>query len=112
LRPRGSAAVGSQAKYRDTYTPESWQQQSGEERLKIFLMDLLDVPEKELVPSASLVEDLNADSLDLVELWFGLQEEFQIEILDKDFDKILTVGDTLNFLQEQGALERMPVKKK
>lgn len=99
-------------KYRDTYTSEKWRQQPGEERLKVLLMDQLDVPEEELVPSASLVEDLNADSLDLVEIWFGLREEFQVELADQDFEKILTVGDMLNFLQGQGALERVPSGKR
>jgi acyl carrier protein len=54
------------------------------ERLKKIIVDQLGVDESEVVPSASFVEDLNADSLDLVELIMSLEEEFKVQISDED----------------------------
>ena len=59
---------------------------------------------KEIIPSASLVEDLNADSLDLVEYILSLEEVFKIEISDEDAEKITTVGETQAYLVEKGVL--------
>ena len=70
------------------------------ERLKKIIVDQLGVDESEVVPSASFVEDLNADSLDLVELIMSLEEEFNLEISDEDAEKIHTVGDALEYVQE------------
>ena len=67
-------------------------------RLKRVIMDQLGVEEDKIVPTASFADDLNADSLDLVELIMSLEEEFNIEIPDKEAEKIATVGDALNYL--------------
>jgi acyl carrier protein len=53
-----------------------------------------------VVPQASFTNDLDADSLDLVELIMSLEEEFNIDIPDDDAEKIQTVGDALNYLRE------------
>jgi acyl carrier protein len=73
-------------------------------KIKQIVMDQLDVDEKEIIPSASLVEDLNADSLDLVEYIFALEEAFKVEISDEDAEKITTVGETQAYLMEKGVL--------
>lgn len=67
-------------------------------RLKRVIMDQLGVEEDKIVPTASFADDLNADSLDLVELIMSLEEEFNIEIPDAEAEKIATVGDALNYL--------------
>lgn len=69
-----------------------------EVRLKKIIAEQLGVDEDQIVPSASFTDDLNADSLDLVELIMSLEEEFGVEIPDADAEKILSVGDALNYL--------------
>jgi acyl carrier protein len=70
------------------------------ERLKKIIVDQLGVDESEVVPSASFVEDLNADSLDLVELIMSLEEEFKISISDEDAEKITTVQEAQDYIEE------------
>jgi acyl carrier protein len=70
------------------------------ERLKKIVVDQLGVDESEVVPSASFVEDLNADSLDLVELIMSLEEEFKIQISDEDAEKITTVQEAQDYIEE------------
>ncbi len=69
-------------------------------RLKKIVAEQLSVDEEEVVPEASFIEDLNADSLDLVELIMTLEEEFNIKISDEDAEKIQTVQDAMDYLQE------------
>lgn len=71
-----------------------------EARLRKIIVDNLGVDEAEVVPSANFVDDLNADSLDLVELIMSLEEEFGIEISDEEAEKIRTVGDAIEYIQE------------
>ena len=71
-----------------------------QEKLKKIVIDQLSVDEEEVVPEASFIEDLNADSLDLVELIMTMEEEFNIKISDEDAEKILTVQDAMDYLQE------------
>jgi acyl carrier protein len=70
------------------------------ERLKKIIVDQLGVDESEVVPSASFVDDLNADSLDLVELIMSLEEEFKIQISDEDAEKITTVQEAEDYIEE------------
>jgi acyl carrier protein len=74
-----------------------------EERLTKLISDQLGVDESRVVPTASFTEDLEADSLDLVELIMSLEEEFNVEIPDTDAEKIVTVGDALQYLRERAA---------
>ncbi|HCI82240.1 MAG TPA: acyl carrier protein [Ktedonobacter sp.] len=69
-------------------------------RLKKIVVDQLGVDESEVVPSANFVEDLNADSLDLVELIMSLEEEFGIQISDEDAEKITTVQEAEDYIEE------------
>ncbi|MBI2854194.1 MAG: acyl carrier protein [Chloroflexi bacterium] len=77
------------------------------DRLKKIIVDQLGVEESEVTPAASFTEDLNADSLDLVELIMAIEEEFstptkKLEIPDEDAPKIATVQDALDYLKEHG----------
>lgn len=70
------------------------------DRLKKIIVDQLGVDESEVVSSASFVEDLNADSLDLVELIMSLEEEFKLQISDEDAEKITTVQEAEDYIDE------------
>ena len=77
------------------------------ERLKRVIVEQLGVEIDEVVPSASFVDDLGADSLDLVELIMAFEEEFsdssqKIEISDEDAEKIITVQDAIDYLVDLG----------
>lgn len=70
------------------------------DRLKKIVVDQLGVDEAEVVPSASFQDDLNADSLDLVELIMSLEEEFGVEIPDDDAEKIKTVNEAVEYIDD------------
>ncbi len=70
------------------------------DRLKNIVVEQLGVDEEDVTMQASFVDDLNADSLDLVELIMSLEEEFGLEISDEDAEKIATVGDAATFIEE------------
>ena len=70
------------------------------DRLKKLIVEQLGVDDEEVTPQASFVEDLNADSLDLVELIMSLEEEFGMEISDEDAEKIQKVSDAVEFIEE------------
>jgi acyl carrier protein len=73
------------------------------ERLKKIIVEQLGVDEEEVTTQASFVEDLNADSLDLVELIMSLEEEFGMEISDEDAEKIQKVSDAVEYIEEHQA---------
>ena len=70
------------------------------DRLKTIITEQLGVDEEEVTPQASFVDDLNADSLDLVELIMSLEEEFGLEISDEDAEKIVTVQDAVSYIDD------------
>ena len=77
------------------------------ERAKKIIVEQLGVEDEEVVPSASFVDDLGADSLDLVELIMSMEEEFsnpsqKVEIPDEDAEKILTVQDAVDYIKDLG----------
>jgi len=77
------------------------------ERMKKIVIDQLGVEEEQVVSSASFVEDLNADSLDLVELVMSMEEEFsddsrEIKIPDEDAERLKTLQDAIDYLKERG----------
>lgn len=73
---------------------------SSADKVKGIIVEQLGVDEEEVTPQASFVEDLNADSLDLVELIMSLEEEFGMEISDEDAEKIQKVSDAVEFIEE------------
>jgi len=77
------------------------------ERVKKIIMAQLGVEDGEVLPSASFIDDLGADSLDLVELIMSLEEEFsnpsrKVEIPDEDAEKIVTVQDAVDYIRDLG----------
>jgi acyl carrier protein len=72
---------------------------SVEERVKKIVAEKLSVDLKEVIPEASFIDDLGADSLDLVELIMSMEEEFETDISDEDAEKITTVQDAINYIQ-------------
>ncbi|MCJ7509753.1 MAG: acyl carrier protein [Dehalococcoidia bacterium] len=80
------------------------------ERVRKIIVEQLGVDEGNITPKTSFVEDLNADSLDLVELIMSLEEEFgqgsqSFEISDEDAEKIVTVQDAVSYITEHGIAE-------
>jgi len=73
---------------------------STEERVKKIVVDLLGVDDDRVVPAARFREDLEADSLDLVELIMAFEEEFGGEITDEDAQKITSVGEAVSYIQQ------------
>jgi acyl carrier protein len=81
------------------------------ERIKKIIMENLEVEEKDIVPSASFVDDLGADSLDLVELTMSLEDEFstptkKVEIPDDDAEKIVTVQNAVDYIKNLGIKDK------
>jgi len=71
------------------------------EKVKSIIAEQLGVKPEEVVPEASFIDDLGADSLDTVELVMALEEEFGVEIPDEDAEKIATVGDAIRYIEEK-----------
>ena len=72
---------------------------SVEEKVKKIICEQLDVPEEDVVPEASFVDDLGADSLDQVELIMAMEEEFDLSVPDEDAEKIATVQDAIDYIK-------------
>ena len=72
-----------------------------EDRVTDIIVEHLNCSRDEVVPEASFVDDLGADSLDIVELVMGMEEEFDVEIPDEDAEKIQTLGDAIAYLKEK-----------
>lgn len=70
------------------------------EKIKVVIVDQLGVEEDDIADDASFVDDLGADSLDIVELVMALEEEFGVSIPDEQAEKIKTVGDAVDFITE------------
>src|SRR4029450_3222971 len=89
-------------------------------RVKEIVCEQLGVSEEEVTPEASFIEDLGADSLDIVELVMALEEEYEMEISDEDAEKIKTVQDVITYIEAHryepriaqsalGLIDRLPV---
>lgn len=71
------------------------------EKVKTIIVEQLGISEADVTPDASFVEDLGADSLDVVELIMALEEEFDLKITDEEAEKIATVRDAVIYISEQ-----------
>ena len=72
-----------------------------EEKVVGIVSDQLDSPREEISRPSSFVDDLKADSLDIVELVMALEDEFDVKIPDEDYDKIGTVGDVIEYIESK-----------
>ena len=72
-----------------------------EEKIIEIIMEQLDVVKEECVPEASFLDDLGADSLDIVELVMAMEENFGIEISDEELTKIRTIQDVIDFIKQK-----------
>ncbi len=70
------------------------------EKVKAIIVEQLGVAEASVTMEASFIDDLGADSLDIVELVMAIEEEFDIEIPDTDAEKVVTVGDVVDYIKE------------
>ena len=75
--------------------------ENAEERLRKIIAEQLGVSEEEVVPEASFIDDLNADSLEMVDLIISLEEEFGIQVSDEDAERIKTVKDAIDYLNDR-----------
>jgi acyl carrier protein len=82
-----------------TWDEEERRMASTEEKVKQIIVEQLGVDEAEVTPTAHFVDDLGADSLDIVELVMAFEESFDIEIPDEDAEKIQTVKDAIEYIQ-------------
>ena len=73
------------------------------EKVKKILCDQLDLEEEQVTEEAEVIEDLGADSLDIVDLVMTLEEEFDTEIPDEDIENLRTVGDIVKYIEERSA---------
>jgi acyl carrier protein len=75
-----------------------------EEKVISIIMEQLDVTREECVAEASFIDDLGADSLDLVELIMEMEETFDVQIADNELEKIRTIKDVLDFIKSKGTV--------
>ncbi len=73
-----------------------------DENVKQIIVEQLGVDEAEVTPTAHFIDDLGADSLDIVELVMAMEERFEIEIPDEDAEKLQTVKDAIDYIQAHG----------
>jgi acyl carrier protein len=72
-----------------------------EQRVTEIIVDQLGITREEVVPEASFIDDLGADSLDIVELVMAMEEAFEVEIPDEDVERIQTIGDAIAYVREK-----------
>jgi acyl carrier protein len=77
-----------------------------EEKVKDIIVEQLGVNPEQVTPTASFIEDLGADSLDIVELVMAFEEEFSVEVPDEDAEKLQTVGDVVKYIEEKASKQQ------
>ena len=81
-------------------------EKSIDEKVKDIIVEQLGVNPEQVTPQASFIEDLGADSLDIVELVMAFEEEFSVEVPDEDAEKLHTVGDVINYIKERASKQQ------
>ncbi len=81
----------------------SMAEKSIEEKVKDIIVEQLGVNPEQVTPQASFIEDLGADSLDIVELVMAFEEEFGVEVPDEDAEKLQTVGDVIKYIEDKSS---------
>lgn len=76
-------------------------EKSIEEKVKDIIVEQLSVNAEQVTPEAKFIEDLGADSLDVVELVMAFEEQFSVEVPDEDAEKLQTVGDVIKYIEEK-----------
>ncbi|MCX6947477.1 MAG: acyl carrier protein [Verrucomicrobia bacterium] len=76
-------------------------EKSIEQKVKDIIVEQLSVNAEQVTPEAKFIEDLGADSLDIVELVMAFEEEFGVEVPDSDAEKLLTVGDVVKYIEDK-----------
>lgn len=76
-------------------------EKSIEQKVKDIIVEQLSVNPEQVTPEAKFIEDLGADSLDVVELVMAFEEEFGVEVPDEDAEKLLTVGDVVKYIEDK-----------
>ena len=76
-------------------------EKSIEEKVKDIIVEQLSVNAEQVTPEAKFIEDLGADSLDVVELVMAFEEEFGVEVPDEDAEKLITVGDVVKYIEDK-----------
>lgn len=74
-----------------------------EDKVRDIIVEQLGVSPEEVVPEASFIDDLGADSLDIVELVMAIEEEFGLEISDDDAEKLQSIGDAISYVEERAS---------
>src|SRR5881398_3031875 len=101
LCPDCPAAVGAFPRAINRNRTNFMAEKSIEEKVKDIIVEQLGVNPEQVTPTASFIEDLGADSLDIVELVMAFEEEFSVEVPDEDAEKLQTVGDVIKYIQER-----------
>jgi acyl carrier protein len=76
-------------------------EKSIEEKVRDIIVEQLSVNPEQVTPDAKFIEDLGADSLDVVELVMAFEEQFSVEVPDEDAEKLLTVGDVIKYIEDK-----------
>ena len=106
LCPECSAAAGLNPSATNTNRTNFMAEKSIEEKVKDIIVEQLGVNPEQVTPQASFIEDLGADSLDIVELVMAFEEEFGVEVPDEDAEKLQTVGDVIKYIEEKSAKQQ------
>jgi acyl carrier protein len=91
----------SKASYQALCTHKIMSEKTIEQRVKDIIVEQLGVNAEQVTPTARFIEDLNADSLDTVELIMAFEEEFGIEVPDEEAEKLQSVGDVIRYIEEK-----------
>ena len=104
--PGLSGIAGFKSRATNTNRTNFMAEKSIEEKVKDIIVEQLGVNPEQVTPQASFIEDLGADSLDIVELVMAFEEEFGVEVPDEDAEKLQTVGDVIKYIEEKSSKQQ------